>query len=239
MSDKLENLKERLLALGDESYKRFSANLQPIMPESRIIGIRIPQLRKLAKDINKNEAELVEEFMANIPHFYFEEETLHMFLIQELNDPNVVLEKLDVFLPTVTNWATSDSGSAKILKKHPELVLPYVDKWLKSNETYTTRYAIHILMTNFLEDEFNIKYPERISEFKTDEYYIQMMVAWYFAELMVKQRDVAITFFENEKMADQTHNTAIQKSIDSTRVSKEDKDYLRTLRKPGGGLKRE
>ena len=236
--DNLSTLKERLFSLQDEGYRDFTSVGVPNMPISRIIGIRIPQLRALAIDIFKNEPETVAEFKSRAPHFYMEEETLHMFLIDLQKDPEVILTDLDEFLPTVTNWSTCDSGKAKALLKHPEPTLKYVDKWLDSRETYAVRYGIKTLMTNFLKAEFKEEYMERVSAFATDEYYVQMMVAWYFAESMVHQRDTAIKYFEEYRLEAQTHNTAIQKIVDSRRISDEDKSYVKTLRVPGGGLVR-
>lgn len=236
--DNLNALKERLFSLQDEGYRDFTSVGVPNMPISRIIGIRIPQLRALALDIFKNEPETVEEFKSRAPHFYMEEETLHMFFIDLQKDHEKILADLDEFLPTVTNWSTCDSGKAKALLNHPDATLKYVDKWLDSRETYAVRYGIKTLMTNFLKDEFKEEHMERVSAFATDEYYVQMMVAWYFAESMVHQRDTALKYFEDYRLEPQTHNTAIQKVVDSRRISDEDKEYVKTLRVPGGGLVR-
>lgn len=237
-TNELKELKAKLFELQDEDYKQLQSSLIPNMPESRIIGVRIPDLRKLAKTYVKEKGAVVLDFMHTLPHFYLEGETLHMLFIELESDPEVILENLDEVLPTLTNWASADTGSFKAIMKNKELSLKYINKWLNSDYTYANRFAIRLLKEFFLEDEYEEKYLDRVARINTNEYYIQLMVAWYIAEALVKQYDDAVKLLEDGVLELNTHNEAINKAIDSHRIPDETKAYLKTLRREGGALKR-
>ncbi len=211
--------------MGEDKYRDFSSKLMPTVDKSKVIGIRIPILRKYAKSL-----EDYDNFLTELPHKYFEENNLHAFLIERENDFDKCIEKLDAFLPYVDNWATCDSMKPKVWKKEPEKLLTHIKRWLKSKDVYTIRYAINLLMSFYLDDNFSESYLKIVANIKSDEYYINMMRAWYFATALAKQYDATLPYIENKKLDTWTHNKTIQKAIESYRISKEQKQYLRTLR---------
>ena len=208
--------------MADEEYKNFSSKLMPTVNKEKVLGVRIPALRKLAKEL-----ESYEEFLNNLPHTYFEEDNLHAFLIEREKEFDKCIEKLDAFLPYVDNWATCDSMKPKVLKKEPEKLISYIKKWLKSNETYRVRYAINLLMSFYLDENFKEEYLKRVADVKSDEYYINMMRAWYFATALAKKWESTIPYIENNLLDKWTHKKTIRKAIESFRISKEQKEYLR------------
>lgn len=232
----LEKLKIDLYKLRDEDYIDFQIKLIPNIDRSRIIGVRIPDLKKLVNDYYKLDKSWIDAFMEDLPHEFLEGEHIHMFLMVKEKDPKIALKKLDRLLPTISNWASCDNRAPKCLEKDSDLTLAYIDKWLNSDYTYQVRYAIKLLKDNYLKDRFQEKYLTRVGAINSGQYYIQMMVAWYFAEALIYQWDLAKDYLEEGLMEVKTHNQAIQKAIDSRRISDSKKTYLKTLRRPGGIL---
>ena len=224
----MQNLKTVLFSMADEKYRDFQSKLMPTVPKEKIIGIRTPLLRKFAKDFSKNpEAEV---FIGNLPHEYYEENNLHAFLLEYINDFDGCAEEVTKFLPFVDNWATCDSMSPKIFGENKEKLCGYIEKWLSAKDAYSVRFGIKMLMEHFLGEDFSAEYPERVAKIKSEEYYIRMMQAWYFATALAKQYDEILPFIENKKLEKWTHNKAIQKAIESYRITEEQKKYLRTLK---------
>lgn len=224
----LDRVEKELFAMQDLSYKEFHAALMPTISPDVIIGVRTPALRKYAKTFAKSED--ADVFMKELPHRYYEENNLHGFILCESKDIDFCLEKLDEFLPYIDNWATCDMLRPKVFKKNPERLLPFIDKWFASGETYTVRYAIGMLLSYFLDEEFKPEYPARVASIVSEEYYVQMMQAWYFATALAKQWDAVIPFIERKCMPKWVHNKTIQKSVESYRLTTEQKEYLRTFR---------
>lgn len=212
----------------DEKYAQFQSKLIPGVDVKNVIGIRTPALRKFAKQMIQRED--ADEFLSDLPHKYFDENQLHAFMISEIKDYTECVNRVKEFLPFVNNWATCDQMSPKVFKKHKTEILKEVKKWIKSEDTYTVRFGICELMTDFLDDDFDEAYPKMVVNVKSDEYYINMMIAWYFATALAKQYDAIIPYIENKKLDKWTHNKTIQKAIESYRITDEQKTYLRTLK---------
>lgn len=225
-----EEIRKRLFALQDLKYRDFNVSLIPGINPEFSIGVRTPQMRKLAKELAKHEQ--IGEFIHELPHQYFEETNLHGFLICEIKDYEECVRELDRFLPYVDNWATCDLLSPKAFKasKNHERLLTDIQRWMASPEPYTIRFGIEILMTYFLNEEFKPEYLEWVAAKTQDHYYIKMMVAWYFATALAKQWEATIPVIEKRILPKWTHNKAIQKAIESYRITPEQKDYLRTLK---------
>lgn len=218
------DLKDRLFNLQDTKYKSFQSSLIPSV-KLNVIGVRTPDLRRLAKEVEDKDL-----FISSLPHTFFEENQIHAFIISSMKDFNACVSALEAFLPFVDNWATCDQMSPKIFKKHRAELLPYIYTWLESGRTYTVRFGIKLLMDHFLDEDFDEKYLCSVSAVKSDEYYVKMMVAWYFATALAKQYSSALPFIENRVLDKWTHNKSIQKAVESFRVSDEHKMYLRTLK---------
>lgn len=225
---KKTKIQKRLFDLRDEKYAEFQIKLIPGMEEERLIGVRTPALRNLAKELVKEDA--VSDFLTELPHYYFDENQLHAFIISLEKDFGVCIQEVEAFLPYVNNWATCDQLLPKAFKKEPEALLPYIKKWLRSKETYTVRFAIGLLMQFFLDEKFQLSYAETVAKIRSKEYYINMMIAWYFATALAKQYDSVLPFIEQKRLEKWTHNKTIQKSVESYRIPEEHKDYLRSLR---------
>ena len=224
----MTEIQKRLFALQDLEYRSFTVKLIPNVDSDTVIGIRMPALKALAKEL-KNEPAAA-DFMAALPHEYFEENNLHAFLINEVKGFENALEKIGLFLPYVDNWATCDSLSPKAFAKEAEKLPPYIDKWLASDHTYTVRFGIKCLMSYFLNDRFDPVYLEKAAAVRSEEYYMRMMTAWYFATALAKQYEAALPYIENRRLEKWTHNKAIRKAVESYRVTDEHKEYLKTLR---------
>ena len=221
-------IEQQLKSLADEKYRNMQVTIIPtVVPES-IIGVRTPELRKMAKELAKRSD--VSVFLSDLPHRYFEENQLHAFILSEMKDFDSCIRYVDAFLPYVDNWATCDQMSPKIFKKHKEELLSWVSTWISSKETYTVRFAIGMLMEHFLDDDFAPAYPKMVSKVRSQEYYVNMMIAWYFATALAKQYDSILPYIEKKKLSDWTHNKAIQKSVESYRITDEQKAYLKTLK---------
>lgn len=226
----IEIINEKLISYQDLKYKKFISLLLPTVNKETIFGVRMPVLRKLANVIIKENPSIVEEFLNILPHKYYEENILHMLIISSYKDLNKVLNELDKFLPYVDNWAVSDCQTPKVFKSHSKEVLNKVKEWIASDKTYTIRYGTLILMHLFLDEDYNKEYLYIVADKKSDEYYVNMMRAWFFQEALVKQYDDTIKVIEDKRMDKWTHNKAIQKAIESRKISKETKDYLRSLK---------
>lgn len=212
--------------MGEEKYKEFSSKLMPTVSRDKVIGIRTPILRKYAKDL-----ENYDEFLTDLPHKYFEENNLHAFLIERERDFEKCIEMLDTFLPFVDNWATCDSMKPKVLKKEPEKLLVHIKRWIKSKDVYTVRYAINLLMSFYLDENFASDYLDLVADVKSEEYYINMMQSWCFATALAKQYNATVPYIENNVLDEWTHNKTIQKSVESFRITEEHKNYLKKLKR--------
>lgn len=227
MSIKDEIIKT-LYAQQDLKYRDLQVTTIPSVEADAIIGVRTPQLRAYAKELGKRDD--VNEFLDELPHKFFEEDQLHAFIISGMKDYDEAIDRLEEFLPYVNNWATCDQMSPKVFKKNKQDLLKHIKVWIKSKETYTIRYGVGMLMEHYLDEDFDVKYPAMVSKLRSDEYYVNMMIAWYFATALAKQYDAVIPFIEERKLDVWTHNKAIQKSIESYRITDEQKAYLRTLK---------
>ncbi len=223
-----QEIRVRLFALRDQPYGEFQKKLIPTVDPFRFIGVRTPDLRKLAKEMAKNGE--AEAFIKKLPHWYFDENQLHAFLISGEKDFSRCIALLEAFLPYVDNWATCDQMSPGIFKKHRSELLPYIQKWLQSDHVYTVRFAVGLLMQHYLDEDFDPIFLEQAAGIRSEEYYIRMMVAWYFATALAKQYQAALPYIEKKKLEDWTHNKAIQKAVESYRITEEQKEYLKTLR---------
>ena len=224
-----EKIIERLFSLQDKEYGALQARTIPSVDKERIIGVRTPALRSFAKELAKESD--VDIFLASLPHKYFEEDQLHAFVVSLEKDFDKCIACVEAFLPFIDNWATCDQFSPIAFKKEPEKLLPYIDVWIKSDRTYTVRFAIGMLMQHFLDDRFDLKYADMVSAVHSEEYYVNMMIAWYFATALAKQYEAILPYIEQKRLAEWTHNKAIQKAIESYRITPEQKGYLRTLKK--------
>lgn len=221
-------LQARLFALRDEEYRDFNARLVPNRDKAEFIGVRTPQLRALAKALYGTDE--AEAFMRALPHEYFEENQLHAFLIEQIKDFDACLAALDAFLPYVDNWATCDQLNPKVLGRDKPRLLARIRLWLESDEPYTVRYAIGQLMRWFLDEDYLPEYSALVAGVQSEEYYVRMMAAWYFATALAKQYDAVLPYFTARRLPVWTHNKAIQKAVESYRVCDEHKAQLRALR---------
>ena len=220
------NITKELFQLRDLAYRDFHAKLMPNIAKDKVIGVRTPVLRKFAKSIAEN----TEAFFENLPHTYYEENNLHAFLISEIKDYKTCVEQLQRFLTYVDNWATCDGIRPKCFKNHRKELLTEIKKWLQSNHPYTVRFAIEMLMVHYLEEDFQPKYLQMVADVYSEEYYVKMMVAWYFATALAKQWDNAVWYLENNSLSPWVHNKTIQKAVESYRITPKQKEYLKTLK---------
>ena len=220
---------KELVSLQDEGYRDMQITIIPTVDPDSIIGVRTPALRSFAKELSKRED--IDTFLNDLPHKYFEENQLHAFILSGMKDAAKAIELVDKFLPFVDNWATCDQMSPKVFKKHKDLLLEYTDKWIKSDLTYVKRFGIGMLMEHFLDEDFKTSYLTNVSKIRSDEYYVNMMIAWYFATALAKQYDATLPYIEKQKLDIWTHNKSIQKAVESYRITPEQKDYLKTLKR--------
>lgn len=226
----MENeIQARLWALQDIPYRDFQSKLLPTVGRDRFIGVRTPVLRAMAKELARREE--IGAFLTALPHRYFDENQLHAFILSLTKEFDVCLAQVNAFLPYVDNWATCDQLSPKVFKKHKAALLPAIDAWLQGGATYTVRFGIKMLMEHFLDGDFALCYPQRVAAVRSAEYYVNMMIAWYFATALAKQYDAVLPFLEQNALDVWTHNKAIQKAIESFRVPPEHKAYLKTLKR--------
>ena len=224
----LNEIRAELFKMQDMDYRDFNSKLIPTVDKESMIGIRTPDLRKYAKQLGKSSD--VIEFLQTVPHKYFDQNQLHAFIISEIKDFKNCIDEINRFLPYIDNWATCDQLSPKVFKKYHNELFEYIKDWLKSDKVYTLRFGIGMLMEHFLDEDFDILYPEMVSKIRSDEYYINMMIAWYFATALAKQYESIIPFIENNSLDIWTHNKAIQKAVESLRISDEKKEYLKSLK---------
>ena len=223
-----EEITAELFRLQDEDYARMQAKIIPTVSTDRIIGVRTPALRSLAKNLYRDQH--VDAFLSCLPHRYFDEDQLHAFIISLEKDFDKCISEVDIFLPFIDNWATCDQLSPKAFKKEPERLLPYIQAWIQSDQPYTVRFAVGMLMQYFLDDDFRVEYAQKVSEIRSDEYYVNMMIAWYFATALAKQYEQVLPYLEEKRLDAWVHNKAIQKSVESYRITEEQKAYLKTLK---------
>lgn len=223
-----DEIREMLYAEQDIAYRDFQAKLIPTIDKETVIGVRTPALRKMAKQLAKREE--IGTFLENLPHAYFEENQLHAFIISERKDFAQCMDELAAFLPYVDNWATCDQMSPKVFKKHRQELLSYIREWIASDQTYTVRFGVGMLMEHFLDEDFDPAYPEMVSKLRSEEYYVNMMIAWYFATALAKQYKAVLPYIEEARLETWTHNKAIQKAVESYRITEEQKGYLRGLK---------
>ncbi len=214
--------------LQDLKYRDMQIKLIPTVEPGSVIGVRTPELRTMAKELLKRGD--YRDFLAELPHKYFEENQLQAFIISGMKDLNECMEELEVFLPYVDNWATCDQMSPKIFKKHRKALLVHIKEWIVSEKTYTVRFGVKMLMEHFLDDDYDPVYPAMVAEIRSEEYYVNMMIAWYFATALAKQYETILPYLEQKRLEDWTHNKAIQKSVESYRITDEQKKYLRSLK---------
>ena len=221
-------IQNELFELQDKKYRDFHKKLMPTVDEKTIIGVRTPDSRKLAKEVAKSRE--ADKFLDKLPHKYFDENQLHAFIVSGIKDYDEALKRVEEFLPYVDNWATCDQLSPKIFKKNLKDLYKHIREWIASDKTYTKRFGIGMLLEYYLDDEFELKYPRLVAKVRSDEYYVNMMVAWYFATALAKQWDSAVKFIEGRRLDVWTHNKAIQKACESFRVPDERKEYLKSLK---------
>ena len=227
-----ERIRSDLFEMQDLKYRDFHSRLMPTVDKELVIGVRTPALRKYARDLMKNEPETAAEYLKILPHKYYEENNLHAFLIEQIKDFGQCLEETDKFITYIDNWATCDCFVPKVFKKYPEQLLVSVEKWIVSQEVYCVRYAVKMLMDFYLEEHFEERFLKMAASAadRIDDYYIKMVVAWYFATALAKQYETALPYIEAKTLEKWTHNKAIQKSIESYRITPEQKEYLRSLK---------
>lgn len=223
-----EEIRNGLFDLQDREYRDFQAKLIPSASADKMIGVRTPALRKFAKDLAKREE--IGGFLNDLPHRYFDENQLHAFIISQLKDYEQCMDEVIRFLPYIDNWATCDQLSPKIFRKHRPKLIDQIRKWIISDRTYTIRFGIGMLMEHFLDEDYDPAYPEMVAHIRSDEYYVNMMIAWYFATALAKQYDSILPFIKNRRLDPWTHNKTIQKARESYRISPEQKEYLKALK---------
>lgn len=219
---------EMLLEAKDDKYREFQAKLVPNISPDTIIGVRTPDMRKIAKEVFNSPEK--DEFLKELPHKYYEENLVHFFIIAMIKDFDECIEKVEEFLPYVDCWPVSDQATPKSFKKNHAKLLPYIKNWIASDHVYTARFGIRMLMNEFLDDDFKDEYLELVASKEGDDYYLKMMVAWYFATALAKKYDESVKYIEGRKLDDWIHKKAIQKAVESFRVTDEHKEYLKKYR---------
>lgn len=234
-----KTISDRLFELQDLQYRDFQCKLMPTVNPETVIGVRTPELRKLAKEFAKTPGVTSDatppamEFLKILPHKYYEENNLHGFLIEQIKDYDACVAAVDAFLPYVDNWATCDLMSPKVFRMHLPELLEKIKEWLKSDRTYTVRFGIEMLMSFYLDEQFKPEYLKLVADLRSEGYYVNMMIAWYFATALAKQYEVTLPYIEQHRLDTWTNNKAIQKAIESYRISDEEKTYLRMLKVKG------
>ena len=223
-----QEIAARLFEMRDEAYGAFQVKLIPTASKDSFIGVRTPALRAFAKELYKSGEG--EAFLQRLPHRYFDENQLHAFLISEEKDFDTCVKRVEAFLPYVDNWATCDQLSPKVFKKHRAELLPYIKKWIAASHPYTIRFGIRMLMQHGLDDAFDPAYPALVANIRSEEYYVNMMIAWYFATALAKQYDAVLPYLEEKRLSPWVHSKAIQKALESYRISPEHKENLKQLR---------
>lgn len=223
-----ERIQEQLWEMQDVGYKDFHAKLIPTVAPEAIIGVRTPELRKYARKLAKDPQ--IDDFLAQLPHQYYDENNVHAFVVEQIRDYGECLAQTEHFLPYIDNWATCDMMAPKVFAKHKTELLESVQRWIASSETYTIRYGVGMLMRFYLEEDFRQEYLQWVADIRSEEYYVNMMRAWYFATALAKQYEAVIPYLEEKRLDDWTHNKAIQKACESYRITAQQKKYLRGLK---------
>ena len=229
-----DKIAAELYSLRDEKYAAMQATIIPTVPPDRIIGVRTPALRAMAARLFRDEGKAA--FLERLPHPTFDEDQLHAFVISLEKDFDACIREVERFLPYIDNWATCDQLSPRVFRKEPERLLPSIRTWIRSDHVYTVRFAVGMLMQHFLDERFRPEYADMVAAIRSDEYYINMMSAWYFATALAKQYDLILPYLEDRRLGTWAHNKAIRKSLESFRITPEQKAYLKTLKagKPAG-----
>lgn len=224
----MNSLQKQLFELQDLKYRDFHSKLLPGIDKEKIIGIRTPQLRKFAKEFAKTEEVVL--FLQELPHTYYEENNLHMMLVSWMKDYGACLKEVRRFLPYIDNWATCDLPLPKCFEKHKTELLPEIQSWIMDTHTYTIRYGIGVLMRLYLDEAFLPEFPELVAQVRSEEYYVNMMIAWYMSTALAKQWETIIPYIEQKKLPEWVHRKTIQKAVESYRITPEQKAYLKTFR---------
>mgnify|MGYP000040360589 FL=1 len=224
----MTHLQEELFELQDIKYRDFNSSLIPGIDKETVIGIRIPVLRKFAKEYAKSGE--TEQFMRELPHKYYEENNLHMMLIAQIKDYDKCISETEKFLPHIDNWATCDSPLPKCFDKNKEDVLERAKNWIATDATYVKRFGMGVMMRLFLDEDFKEEYIQLVASVKSEEYYVNMMIAWYMATALAKQWDAAIPYIQEHRLSEWVHRKSIQKAVESYRITPEQKEYLKGLR---------
>lgn len=222
------DLTNRLMVLADEKYADFQAKLTPTVARERFIGVRVPAARKLAKEVYKSGE--YEAFLSDLPHKYFDENMLHGLILSEYKDYDACIQMVDDFLPYVDNWAVCDILSPKSFKKNRDKLMQKILEWTESDRAYTVRFGLEMLMTHFLDEDFQVAYLKIPAKVRSEDYYVNMMIAWFFATALAKQWSDAIPYIENRVLEPWTHNKTIGKARESYRLADDEKEYLKTLK---------
>ena len=226
-------IQKELFSLQDKKYMKFLSKLTPNVSEDTIIGVRIPEIRKLAKKLIKNDQ--YEDFLKKLPHKYYDENLLHGAIISDSKDFENCIELLDSFLPFIDNWAVCDTISPKIFKKHKRELIEKIKEWIKSEKTYICRFGVEMLMTHFLDEDFENEYLEMVANIHSEEYYVKMVIAWFFTTALAKKWDCAVIYLENDRLDVWVHNKTIQKARESLKVLEDKKGYLKGLKRKKEG----
>lgn len=229
MSGINDEVRLRLFEMQDLKFRDFNASLIPNVDKQKVIGVKTPMLRKLGAELSRRQD--IGDFLNSLPHEYFEENQLHGFIIERIKDFDECLARLQEFLPYIDNWAVCDQCSPKVFYKHKDELLSHINEWLGSDKPYTVRYGIGMLMKHYLDETFNNEYPKMVAEVVSEDYYVNMMRAWYFATALAKQYEAVVDYFKDGRLDTWTNNKAIQKAVESYRVTEEHKKYLKSLRR--------
>ena len=221
-------IQKSLFSFGDSDYKAFHAKLIPTVPDRKIIGVRTPALRKYAKKLFASAD--ISDFLEMLPHRFYEEDNLHAFMLEQIKDYSVVIRLIDRFLPYIDNWATCDMMSPSCFAQNTDKLYKDAFRWIDTGQTYAVRFGVCMLMKHYLDVNFDVAYLEKVADIKSEEYYVKMAVAWYFATALTKRYDEALTYIEKHRLDAWTHNKAIQKACESYQVPKAHKEYLKTLK---------
>ena len=219
---------EKLLTVKDDEYREFQVKLVPNISPDSILGVRTPDMRKIAKEVSQSDER--DSFLKELPHKYYEENLVHFFIISTIKDFDECIAAVEIFLPYIDCWPVSDQSSPKVFKKNHNKLLPYIRKWIASDHVYTARFGIRMLINEYLGDDFKEEYLELAASNKGEDYYLKMMVAWYFATALAKRYDESVKYIEERKLDEWVHKKAIQKAVESYRVSDEHKQYLKSFR---------
>ena len=221
-------LYDRLIAVKDEDYRAFQVKLVPNIPAETILGVRTPDLRQIAKEVFASADR--EAFLKALPHNYYEENLVHFFVLAMIKDFDSCVQGVEAFLPYVDCWPVSDQATPKAFRKNHEKLLPYIRKWIASDHVYTARFGLRMLMNEFLDDDFKVEYLELAANKKGEDYYLKMMVAWFFATALAKRYEETVPYFEERRLDEWVHRKAIQKAVESYRVTDAHKAYLKSLK---------